>query len=130
MVTAPVFSPNSEPTANLHKRIRRILITFSIVISVTILSMALLIFLLWRKTKTLEAQQKELQFGQFVTDYNNSNDFIEPKVNTIQFLRRGYRSLGSGLLLPLKTGIGTRACLMSSSVCSTRNQFRWRNVSA
>jgi hypothetical protein len=71
----------------------------------------------------MEEAQKNLSFSQFVTDYNNSADFVMPQVNTIQFLRRPYsisfdtvKYTQEGLLLSGTIGNGTQLWVSSLAV--------------
>ena len=79
-----------EALAKLAKRVKRLRLALCILALVVVVSVGGLSFLFWRKAKTIGAAQKDLQFDQFVSDYNNSTDFVQPEVSTIQFLRRGY----------------------------------------
>jgi hypothetical protein len=42
------------------------------------------------KLRAIEKTQKDLALDHFVTDYDAGQDFVQPTVNTIQFLRHGY----------------------------------------
>ncbi len=85
----------SQPSADgllikLNKRTKRLSV---VVIILTLMFVAFsicgLLLLRW-KLKAIEKTQKDLAFDQFVAGYNAGQDFVQPTVNTIQFLRRGY----------------------------------------
>ncbi len=62
-----------------------IIVSFIFLVLIAALSISF-----WLKTKGIAEKQRELSFSLFETDYLFAGDFVEPKVNTIQFPRRGY----------------------------------------
>jgi hypothetical protein len=81
---------SDEMIIRLNKKVRNLTI-FLISISVLlILSTVSLTILGWRRLSTIEKNRDDIEFGQFVTDFNVATDYVQPTVNTIQFLRRGY----------------------------------------
>lgn len=88
-------SPISQPSADsvvaiFKKRIRNL--TLLLVIT-SILSLALIAasgVVGWRKLNAIQKAADDTQFSQFVSDFNAVTDYVEPTVNTIQFLRHGY----------------------------------------
>lgn len=61
-----------------------------VVAPVLLLSLIAALAMPWVKVRNLEKAQRDLQFSLAVTDYNSGTDLIQPTVNAIQFLRRGY----------------------------------------
>ena len=89
-------TPQQQPSARddllvkLDRRTKRLLfivLTLTLLFVVSVIS-GLLLFR-W-KLMAIEKAQRDLEFGQFVSDYNNGQDFVQPDVNIIQFLRHGY----------------------------------------
>jgi hypothetical protein len=70
-----------------QKKRRPVLLWICFGISLSSLALvALAGVMLWRLT----AKVDDLNFGQEVTDYNNSTDLLTPDVGVIQFMKRGY----------------------------------------
>lgn len=88
-------SPTTQPTADgsnvsLEKRIKRLTISVVILaLVVVVIAISGVLTVRW-KIKALEKAQEDLSFAQAVADYDNRQDFVQPSVNTIQFLHRGY----------------------------------------
>ena len=78
------------PPLELERKVRRQIISIVAAFCLLAVLSGTLAFICWRKLKTIAESQKNLEFSIFITDYNASNDFVVPQVNTIQFLRRGY----------------------------------------
>lgn len=74
---------------SLRRRLRRTFVAVLVLAVLTVTLIACLAFTLW-KGRAMEARIHDLEFSQFVTDYDSETDFVMPQVNTIQFLRRGY----------------------------------------
>ncbi len=89
---ATIAQPTSPEVllSELSRKMKKLSILAISLAVLLVLSVAALTFFGWRKAKFIAEAQKNLTFSQFVTDYNNSTDFVTPQVNTIQFLRRGF----------------------------------------
>jgi len=90
MSANPQPIPNDTLISKLDRRTKRIfalLLAFAVLL---VASTSCLAFLFWKKNKAIDAALEDQAFSDFVTDYDNSSDFVSPQVNTIQFLRRGY----------------------------------------
>ena len=81
---------NTDPLTKLNKRLKRLSVSLLILSVLLIVFAASVLFLFWRKARAIDKAQEDLRFSQFVTEYANAADFVQPQVNTIQFLRRGY----------------------------------------
>jgi len=89
-VATPPHAPADDLVVKLNKRTKRLSIALIILATLFVLSLVCGIFVIRWKLNAIDKTEKDLAFGQFVTDYNGAEDFVQPTVNTIQFLRRGY----------------------------------------
>jgi len=89
MSTTATPSPSDDIFDKLHKRTRRLSI-FIIVLALLVLTAGAGVFVLYRKLKSVEQSQKDIAFSQFTDEWSNGQDFVQPTVNTIQFMRHGY----------------------------------------
>lgn len=90
MSTTAESLPTDPTILRLNKKLRNLAV---LCVTISLLSVAVLVTLAligWRKLKVIESTQDDIQFSQFVSDLNASTDYVQPIVNTIQFLRRGY----------------------------------------
>lgn len=83
----PVINKD-EVTVGKRKAVLPVALPISAIL-VAVLA-ALLSFIWYRKMQALDSRIGDLEFSQAVDEYNAANDFMEPTVNTIQFMRRGY----------------------------------------
>lgn len=122
--------PNLEtPTKRTTKA--SLLLTLVSVLLVAAIGTSL--FLLWRKVNHIEEAQKNLQFDQFISDYNGGTDFVRPTVNTIQFLRRGYsisfdsvEYTQNGLVLSGRIGNATQLWVSSLALGFSARPFPYK----
>jgi hypothetical protein len=89
-VATPPQPPVDDLVVKWNKRTKRLSIALIILATFFVLSLVCGIFVIRWKLNAIDKAEKNLAFGQFVTDYNAAEDFVQPTVNTIQFLRRGY----------------------------------------
>jgi hypothetical protein len=85
------------------------------------------------KLRVIEKTQKDLAFGQFITDYDAGQDFVQPTVNTIQFLRRGYsitfdkvEYTQNGLVLGGQVGNATHLWISSLALNFTARPYPYK----
>jgi hypothetical protein len=91
MSTIATSSPSSdELLARLEKRTRRLFISIVILVVLIFGGGGTGLFFFNRRANALEKAQKDLAFSQFTDEMNQFRDFVQPTVNTIQFLRHGY----------------------------------------
>ena len=89
MSTAPPATNDAETLATINRRLRRLSIGLISLSLLLVASTASLLFLFWRKAKAVDEAQQSLQVDQAISSYSSDKDFVEPTVNTIQFMRRG-----------------------------------------
>lgn len=90
MATTAEPLPSDPTILRLNKRVRNLSV---LCVAISLLSIAAIVtftFVGWRKLKAIERTQDDVQFSQFVSFFNANTDYVQPNVNTIQFLRRGY----------------------------------------
>lgn len=87
---SPQPNVSDELLMKLNKRTKRLAIVVWVLVPCFILSLVATFFLARWKLAAIEKARKDMSFSLFVTDYNNGEDFVQPTVNTIQFLRHGY----------------------------------------
>lgn len=90
MSANPQPIPNDILISKLDQRTKRIVVVLLAFAVLFVASTSCLAFLFWNKNKAINKALKDQAFSDFVTDYDNSSDFVAPQINTIQFLRRGY----------------------------------------
>lgn len=132
MSTAPYPSVD-ETILRLKKRVRSLTITLVVISIVLIAVIGTSAALTWRKLKAIEKTQGDIQFSQFVTDFNNGTDYVQPKVNTIQFLRRGYsidfdsvQYTQDGLVLSGAVGNSTNLWISSLALDMTAQPYPYK----
>ena len=120
-------------SSQLPVKTRRPNVFLWVLVILLVVSNGSLAFIFWRKANAIEHEQKNLQFSQFVTDYNNSSDFVLPQVNTIQFLRRGFsvdfdtvKYTQEGLLLSGTIGNGTELYVSTLAVSFTARPYPYQ----
>lgn len=109
-----------EHDDSLNRGIKKLWFALIALISLWLLTCAILGFLFWRKSKSFDQALLDARFDQFVTDYNDSNDFVQPTVGSIQFLRHGYsisfdhvEYTQNGLVLSGRVGNATQLWISS-----------------
>ncbi|HZR31510.1 MAG TPA: hypothetical protein VFA76_06625 [Terriglobales bacterium] len=90
MSSAPQPAVIAGDLAKLQRSTRRLKITFAIAAIIFSLCIGALVFLGRRKSQELGKANEDLQFDQFIAGNNADTDFVQPSVNTIQFMHRGY----------------------------------------
>ena len=93
MSSAATESPQpraDELLVKLNRRTKRMYVVVWILVPCFVLSLVGGFFLVRWKLAAIEKARKDLSFSLFVSDYNNAEDFVQPTVNTIQFLRHRY----------------------------------------
>jgi hypothetical protein len=85
--------PLDDLISKLNKRTRRLLVALIVLSTLFLLSVGGGFFAARWKLKAIEKTQKDLEFEEFVDGINSGQDFVQPTVNTIQFLRHGYSIL-------------------------------------
>jgi len=94
MSTAPQTTINGDETlTKIKKRLKRLSIGLLSVSLLLIIFTGLVLFLFWRKAKSIDEAQTNLRVDQAIASYSSDADFVQPTVNTIQFLRHGYSIL-------------------------------------
>ena len=86
----PSPSNADELLVRLGKRYKRLLIFALILAFLVVVGTATGFFVFGRKLKALEKSQRDLAFNQFIAETVAAQDFVQPTVNEIQFLHRGY----------------------------------------
>jgi hypothetical protein len=90
MSTTAESMPIDPTVLGLNKKLRNLAVLCATVTLLLIAAIVTIGMIGWRKLKAIEKTQDDIQFSQFVSDFNASTDYVQPTVNTIQFLRRGY----------------------------------------
>jgi hypothetical protein len=89
--TATQPQPNADDVlVKLDKRTKRLSIFAVVLVLLFLLSAVCGVVVLRRKLKAIDAAREDLAFRLAVTNYNALQDGVQPVVNTIQFVRRGY----------------------------------------
>lgn len=117
----------------LTKRVRNLTIVM-IVVSILLLIPAVTFGVFgWRKLNAIRKSEDDIQFSQFVSDFNTGTDYIQPTVNTIQFFRHGYSIVfdsvqytQDGLALIGKLGNPTNLWISSLALDMTARPFPYK----
>lgn len=135
MSTDATPSPSNvdELLAKLNKRTKRLSI-FTIALAVTLLIVAGAGYFVFHvRVKAIEQGQKDIAFNQFTNEWSNAQDFVQPTVNTIQFMRHGYSILfdkveynQNGLLLSGQVGNATNLWISSLALDFTARPYPYR----
>jgi hypothetical protein len=89
-VSTPTQPPLNGEVSHLKKRMARLTWGLVIVVLVLVTLSATVFFFGWKKLKANEKAQDNIRFVQFVAITREFTDFVQPKVNTIQFMHKGY----------------------------------------
>jgi hypothetical protein len=135
MSTDATLSPSNldEMVAKLNKRLKRLSI-FAIVLAIAVLVIATVGFFMFHlKVKAIEQGQKDIAFNQFTAEWSNGQDFVQPTVNTIQFMRHGYSITfdkveynQNGLLLSGQVGNPTHLWISSLALDFTARPYPYK----
>lgn len=87
---ATVSPTLEEPTLQLKKRVRNLALLLVIVSTILVALTATFGILEWRKLIAIQKTEDDIRFNQFVTDLVAGGDYVQPTVNTIQFMHHGY----------------------------------------
>lgn len=75
---------------SLERRIHRLSVALAILAAALVLSVALLAIFSWRHTQALATTRDDILFGRFIHYDYDSDDYVAPVVNAIQFFHDGY----------------------------------------
>ena len=75
---------------NLQSQIRKLSRAFAITAGLLTVCLIVLAALLWRQSQALRNTRDDILFGRFVHYDYDSDDYVAPVVNTIQFFHDGY----------------------------------------
>jgi len=119
-VATPPQLPVDDLAVKLNKRTKGLSVALIILATLFVLSLVCGILVIRWKLNAIDKAEKDLAFGQFVSDYNAAEDFVQPTVNTIQFLHHGYSILfdkveytQNGLVLSGQVGNATQLWISS-----------------
>lgn len=122
-----------EGLVRLEKRTRWLSIFLIVVVVVFAVSAGTGFFLLHRSLKTIENAQRDLAFTQFSDEITNGQDFVQPTVNTIQFMRHGYsitfdkvEYTQNGLVLSGQVGNPTHLWISSLALTFTARPYPYK----
>lgn len=133
MSTSAITSqPSDEQLLKLSK-LRRLSVLLIVLVALLLVGTGTGFFFLNRKLSTLAKAQKDLAFNQFTDEMSNGQDFVQPTVNTIQFLRHGY-SISfdkveynqNGLLLSGQVGNPTHLWISSLALNFTARPYPYK----
>jgi hypothetical protein len=132
-VSTMVQPPVDEPMRSLKKRVRSLALLL-IVVSAVLATLATTLGILgWRKLEAIAKTEDDIQFTHFVTELNADTDSVQPTVNTIQFLHRGYsiefdsvQYTQDGLALSGKVGNPTNLWVSSLALDMTARPYPYR----
>jgi hypothetical protein len=132
--TATPSQPNAdELLVKLAKRTKRLSVFVIVVVILFAVAAGVGFFLLNRKLNALQKSQKDTEFSLFITDTNALEDFVQPTVNTIQFLRHGYSILfdkveytQNGLVLSGQIGNPTHLWISSLALTLSARPLRYK----
>ncbi len=129
--TQPVSTDSA--LSNLSRQTKRFIIWLIILSVLLVVSVSALSVLFLRRAKAIEQSQKDLAFSIYQTDYAAGNDLVAPKVNTIQFLRRGFSIVfdtveykQEGLVLSGRIGNPTQLEINSLAVHFTARPYVYK----
>jgi hypothetical protein len=133
--TESILSPPNvdDLLAKLNKRTKRLSIFTAVlaVVLLTVVGAEVIVFHL--KAKAMEQGQKDIAFNQFTDEWSNGQDFVQPTVNTIQFMRHGYSILfdkveynQNGLVLSGQVGNPTHLWISSLALDFTARPYPYK----
>jgi hypothetical protein len=132
-VTTPSPPSADGLLVKVNTRTKRLSVLVIILTVVFVASLICGLLLLRWKMKAIEKTQKDLAFEQFVAGYNTGQDFVQPTVNTIQFLRRGYSITldkveynQNGLVLGGRLGNATQLWISSLALNFSARPYPYR----
>jgi len=80
----------TQEIQNLHTQIRRLSTACAIAAGVFVVCFIALAAFMWRQSRALLNTRDDILFGRFVHYDYDSDDYVAPVVNTIQFFHDGY----------------------------------------
>jgi len=132
-IATPSHPNADELLVKLFKRTKRLSISVTVLAVLLILTALSGFFVFNRKVKALDKAQKDLAFSLFITDTGVAEDFVQPTVNTIQFLHRGYSILfekveytQNGLVLSGQVGNPTHLWISSLALTFTARPYAYK----
>ncbi|HST78364.1 MAG TPA: hypothetical protein VLN58_07730, partial [Verrucomicrobiae bacterium] len=75
---------------SLERRVHQLSVAIAIVAVALILCVAVLGVISWRHTEALTITKDDILFGRFIHYDYDSDDYVAPVVNAIQFFHDGY----------------------------------------
>jgi len=90
MSELPETASEDGLTHLLNRRLNRLRFGLVTLAFLWVASVVWVYFFGWKKLKVAEGSIDNLKFAMFIATYDANGDFVEPKVNMIQFLRHGY----------------------------------------
>ena len=75
---------------SLERRVHRLSVALAVLAVVLILCVALLAVVSWRHAQALTTTKDDILFGRFIHYDYDSDDYVAPVVNAIQFFHDGY----------------------------------------
>lgn len=87
-VTPPL--EGAREVQSLHNQIRKLSIAFAITAGLFVVCFIVLAAFMWRQSQALLNTKDDILFGRFVHYDYDSDDYVAPVVNTIQFFHDGY----------------------------------------
>jgi hypothetical protein len=131
----PSQTPPTQSTHDYLKLMRRTrwmsVLIIALVVVVIAMSVAGIVF--YRQFNVVAKAQKDLAFTQFTDEWSNGQDFVQPTVNTIQFLHRGYSITfdkieynQNGLLLSGQVGNPTHLWISSLALNFTARPYPYK----
>jgi len=105
----------------LERRIRKLGWALAVVAAFFVICVSLLGFFAWRQSRALSSTRQDINFGRFIHYDYDSDDYVAPVVNAIQFFHDGYS-------LQFEKVEYTPAGLLLSGEIGNPNQFRILNL--
>ena len=105
----------------LQRRIDRLSLALVIVIALVLACFALFAAWSWRESRALNTTKDDILFGRFIHYDYDSDDYVAPVVNTIQFFHSGYS-------IQFDRVEYTNAGLVLSGEMGNPNQFRIKHL--
>lgn len=137
---SPTQSPTEPPTQSvstdhydkLVKRTRRMSVLIIGLFVLVVAAVGAGVFLYQRLTTVAKAQ-KDVAFDEFIDGMNATTDFVQPTVNTIQFMHHGYSITfdkveynQNGLLLSGQVGNPTHLWISSLALNFTARPYPYK----
>jgi hypothetical protein len=89
-VATSILPPLNGEVGYLKKRMKRVSWGLVIAVLVLLTLTATAAFFGWKELKATQMAQEDLRFIEFVAITREFTDFVQPRVNTIQFMHKGY----------------------------------------